>query len=101
MVKLIHRFLKLAVKDTAVGYNNHRLKNLIILFVMQTRKPVSKPGDRIGLARTGTMLNQVVFSAAVCFHIGNQLRDHIKLMKAGENQTLGFDLAGLFVLFGL
>ena len=68
---------------------------------MQTRKTVSKPGDGVGLARTGTMLYQIVFSAAVCFYIGNQLRDNIKLMKAGENQPLEFDLAGLFVCFGL
>ena len=98
MVELIDGVLQLAVQHPAVSDDDNGLENLFVVVVMQTGEPVGQPGNGVGLAGTGAVLNEIVLAGAVGLYIGQQLGHHIQLVIPGENHPLGLYLAGLFVL---
>ena len=99
MVKLIHRILQLAVQHTAVGYNNHRLEDLLILRIVQTGQTMRQPCDGIGFTGARTVLNEIILAGTIPSHIIQQLGYHIQLVIAREDHAFGLNLAGLFIPF--
>ena len=98
MVKLIDGVLQLAVQHPAVGDDNDRLEDLLVMVIVQAGEPVGQPGDGIGLTGTGAVLNEIVLAGAVGLYICQKLGHHIQLVVPGEDHPLGLHLAGLFVL---
>ena len=60
VLELADHILELAVEDAPVGDHHHFVEDSAVLGVMHGREPVSQPGDRVGLARTRRVLNQIV-----------------------------------------
>ena len=98
MVELVDSVLQLAVQHPAVSDDDDGLEDLFVVVVVQASEPVGQPGDRVRLAGTGAVLNQIVLARAVSLYIGQQLSHHIQLVIPGEDHPLGLHLAGLFVL---
>ena len=98
MVKLIDGVLQLAVQHPAVGDDDNGLEDFLIAVIVQTGEPMGQPGDGVGLAGTGAVLNKIILAGAVGFYIGQQLGHHIQLVIPGENHPLGLHFTGLFVL---
>ena len=91
-------FLQLAVNNHAVGNDDDIIENNLIVGIMQRSQTVSQPCDGVGLAGTGTVLNQIVLRGAVFTDISQNLADNIQLMIARENEVFGtFHLAGLLI----
>ena len=81
--KLLNRIPNLLIEDTAVSdYDNGIQHRTTVL--LKSDKLVSKPSDRVGFTAACAVLNKVLFSDTVCFHIGKQLRYNIELMVAGK-----------------
>ena len=94
-----NRFLKLSVNNDTVGNNADRIEDGVILAIVQGRQPMSEPSNRVGLATTCRMLNQIVLVGMVFHHVRNELTNRIELMITGEYQGfLGFALARIGVL---
>ena len=62
MVKLIDGVLQLAVQHPTVGDDDDRLKDLLIVVIVQSGEPVGQPSNGVGLSRTGTVLNEIVLA---------------------------------------
>ena len=93
--KLLDRIPNLLVENPAVSdYDNGIQHRTAVL--LKSDKLVSKPSDRVGFTAACAVLNKVLFSDTVCFHIGKQLRYNIELMVAGENLLFLF-LFGVLV----
>ena len=98
MVELIDGVLQLAVQHPAVGDDDDRLEDLLVVVIMQTGEPVGQPCNGVRLSGTGAVLNEIVLAGAVGLYIGQQLGHHIQLVVPREDHPLGLHLAGLFVL---
>ena len=94
MVKAGDGLLKLGIQHRAVGHNDHRVENRLVVVIVQAGKPVGSPGDGVGLPGTGAVLYQVVFAGATGSDILNQLPHHIHLVIPGEDKRL---LGGLLL----
>ena len=81
-------FLKLRVDDGAVGDDQHGIEDLLVLRVVQLGEEVRGPGDGVGLARTGRVLDQVLAARPILEHGGLKLAGHVELMVAGEDDLL-------------
>ena len=93
--ELLDRIPNLLVENPAVGdYDNGIQHRTTVLF--KPNQLMSKPSDRVGFAATCAVLNKVLFSDTICFHIGKQPRYNIELMVAGENLFFLF-LLGILV----
>ena len=53
MFKLVDGILQLPVKYHPVGHDDHRVKDLDVLIIVQTDKPVGKPPDGVTLPTAG------------------------------------------------
>lgn len=62
MVKLIDPVLQLSVQYPAVSDDDDRLEDLL---VVQTGELVGQPGDGVGLAGIGAVLNEIILAGAV------------------------------------
>ena len=98
MVELVDSVLQLTIQHPAVGDNDDRLEDLLVVVIVQAGKPVGQPGDGIGLAGTGAVLNEIVLAGAIGLYIGQQLGHHIQLVVPGEDHPLELYLTCLFVL---
>ena len=94
---MIDGVLQLAVQHPAVGDNDDGLEDLLVVVIVQAGKPVGKPGDGVGLAGTGAVLNEIVLAGAVGLYIGQQLGHHIQLVVPGKDHPLGLYLTCLFI----
>ena len=90
--------MQLAVQHPAVGDDDNGLEDFLIAVIVQTGEPMGQPGDGVGLAGTGAVLNKIILAGAVGFYIGQQFGHHIQLVIPGENHPLGLHFTGLFVL---
>ena len=99
MVKLIDGVLQLTVQHPAVGNDDDRLEDFLVVVIVQTGEPMGQPGNGIGFAGTGAVLNEIVLAGAIGLYICQQLGHHIQLVVPGEDHPLGLHLAGFFVLF--
>ena len=82
------RLLQLRVDHVAVGDHQHGVEDLLVLCVVQLGQEVRRPGDGVGLARAGRVLDQVLAARAVLEHGGLQLARHVELVVAGEDDLL-------------
>ena len=55
---------------------------------MQFGQKVRRPGNRVGLAGTGRVLNQVLAAGAIAHHGGLELARHVELVIAREDDFL-------------
>jgi len=93
--ELLDSIPNLLVENPAVGdYNNGIQHRATVL--LKSDELVSKPSDRVGFAAACAVLNKILFSNTICFHVGKQLRYNIELMVAGENLLFLF-LFGVLV----
>src|SRR5215470_3377940 len=69
LLELLHRLLELFVEHTTIRNDNDGIEDTLILNIMQHRELVSQPGDRITLAASRAMLDQVALSGPflACF----------------------------------
>ena len=89
VVDLLDRILQLRVEDVAIGHHDDRVEHLLIVH-LQPRHPVCCPGDRVGLTRSGRMLNQIPLSGALSGDRSGEVGDRLPLVKAREPQRRGF-----------
>src|SRR5690606_9073698 len=73
----------------AVANHQHAVEELLALGIVQVREEVRHPGDGVGLARAGGVLNQVPLAGAVLEDIGHQRAGGGELMVAREDNGLG------------
>ena len=99
MIELIDGVLQLTIQHPAVGNDDDRLEDLLVVVIVQAGEPVSQPGNGVRLAGTGAVLNEIVLAGAIGLYIGQQLGHHIQLVIPGKDHPLGLHLAGFFVLF--
>ena len=81
-------FLQLLVKHSTVSDDNNAAEDMVILTVMQTCQTISCPGNRVGLAGTGTVLNQIIMAGAMFAYMADELPNHIQLMETREDKRL-------------
>ena len=86
VLKAVNRVLELAVEYNTVGDNNNGIKDTLVLIVMKRRQPIGDPSNRVGLAGTGRVLDQIVCASTFLAHVCNDLPNHIVLMVAREDQ---------------
>ena len=77
--------MKLGVDHVAVRHHQHGVKHLAVLGVVQLGQKVCGPGNRVGLAGTGAVLNQVLATRAVGQHGDLQLARHVQLVVTGKD----------------
>ena len=65
------RILQLPVDHVAVGNDDDRREQLLVLGVVKVGEEMRGPGDRIGFARSGRMLNEVFAARAFLAHGGD------------------------------
>ncbi len=81
-------FLELGVDDVAVGDDEHRVEDLLVVGVVQLREEVGGPRDGVRLPRARRVLHEVLRAWAVLQHRGHQLSGHVELVVAREDEGL-------------
>ena len=81
--------LQLTVNNNTVGDHKHRIKNILVLRVMNCRKDMSKPRNGLSLTASGRMLNKVIAGCMIQDHITHNAFNSSQLMETRENQLLG------------
>ena len=103
MIEACDGLLELGIQVAPVRDDHDRVKDRLILRIMQRGQTVCRPGDGVGFAGTGGVLNQVVMTGSVHQDIHNQFSHHVQLMIAWEDQTLFrhglLRPVGVFLLF--
>ena len=82
--KLFNGIPNLLVENAAVGNHDNRVNHGTSIF-LKADQLMGKPSDGIGLAASGTVLDQILLTHTVAFHISQQLFNHIQLMVSGKN----------------
>ena len=78
-------FLQLGVQDIPIGHHQDAAEQLLVLVVMQVGQEVGRPGDGIGLAGAGGVLDQVSLTRPLGFHVFNQFPSGVQLVVAGKD----------------
>ena len=91
------RVLQLPVDHIAVGHDDDRREELLVLGVVKVGEEMRRPGDRIGFARSGRMLNEIFAARAFLAHRRDQLSRGVELVIAREDE---FRDLPLLVLLG-
>jgi len=81
----LHSLLQLGIQYGAVGDDDDRVENSLILVIMQRGQPVGGPGDGVGLAGAGAVLDQVFVPRPFGAGGGHQAVDGIPLVETGED----------------
>ena len=92
VVKAGNGLLKLCIQHRAVGHDDHRVENGLVVIIVQAGESVGSPGNGIGLPGPGAVLYQIVFAGAIGSDILDQLPHHIHLVIPGEDDGLLGDL---------
>ena len=85
MLKAVDGVLELAIQYHTIGDHDNGIKQAIVLCVVNGGQPIGNPGNGVGLAGTGGVLNQIVGAYTVLTHINHNLSHHIVLVVAGED----------------
>ena len=85
-----NRVFDLLVQINSVGNHDHRIEELLTGITLQPHQLMRKPGDGIGLAGTGGMLDQIPAANAIAFCVRKKRSDDSKLMVARENLLIAF-----------
>ncbi|GCU42149.1 hypothetical protein HmCmsJML037_01719 [Escherichia coli] len=80
--------LKLVVQHRAVRHHDNGVELFFPVHVVQMRKLVGGPGNRVRLSGTGAVLDQVFMAGSFNRRGLQQFIDHIPLMITRENQAL-------------
>lgn len=91
-LELGNRVLQLLIQHSAVGHDHDRVEHLLVSGIVELGELVGQPGDRVGLAGTRRVLDEVPLPGAVGLRVLDQPGDGAPLVVAGE-QHLG--VAGL------
>ena len=78
-------FLQLVVEHGAVRHHHHRVEDLAVVRVVQVGQEVRGPRDRVGLARAGRVLDQVLVARPVAAHRGDDGAGGVELVVARED----------------
>jgi hypothetical protein len=82
--KLLDRVANLLVQDASVGHHDDGIEDRLAV-VHNADQLVGQPGDGVGFATAGRMLDEIPPSRAVFPHIREQLAHHVELVVAGED----------------
>ena len=80
--------LQLGVQHVAVAHDQHAGEHLVVLGVVQVREEVRRPGNRIGLARAGRVLDQVLAARPLGQRRLHQPAGGVELVIAREDDGL-------------
>ena len=94
--ELFDRVLDLAVEEDAVGDDDDRVEQRAAL-LLDADQLVGQPGDRVGLAAAGRVLDEVAFADAGGGDVGQQLAHDVELVVARPDLAVAF-LAALSAL---
>ena len=72
VLELVDGVLQLLVKHAPVGDHDDGVEDLLVLGVVEACKPVGKPRDRVGLARSGRVLDEVVAPGSMRLRVPDQ-----------------------------
>ena len=78
-IRELERIVLLKVIDQKCGIQ-HRMS-----IQLKSNELMGKPCDRVGFSAACTVLNEILFPDAVCFHICKEFCNHIQLMIARKN----------------
>ena len=84
LCELLDRVADLLVEDAAVRDDDDRVEDGRAL-LRQPDELVGQPGDRVGLAAAGRMLDQIPLADAMPAGVRQQLPDHVELVIARKN----------------
>ena len=82
--ELLDGIPNLLIQDAAVGDNNNGIQHRMSI-QLKSNELMGKPCDRVGFSAACTVLNEILFPDAVCFHICKEFCNHIQLMIARKN----------------
>ena len=88
VLELVDRLLQLPVEHEPVGDDDDLVEDLGVVGVVQRREPVRQPGDRVRLARPCRVLHQVRLPGTVLAGVGDELKNGVPLVVAGEERDL-------------
>ncbi|MNQ91431.1 hypothetical protein D3C85_1068120 [compost metagenome] len=100
MLELVDGVLQLAIEHGAVGDHDHRVEQPLPGLVVQRGELVGGPGNRVGLARAGAVLDQVASSRPLSAGGVDQRVDHFPLVIAREDHGLLGDRLAVEVFRG-
>ena len=87
--------MQLPVENAAVSNDNDAVKNGLTVRAAEISELMREPGNAIGFAGPGAVLDQIVMAAAVGFGVIQQFAHRHELMKAREDEFFpaGFGVA--------
>ena len=85
MVEAKNGVLQLIVQYATVCHHKYRLEHLLVFIIMQRRQSIGQPSNRVRLAATSTMLQQIALTFLRGFGVCHQLFYHIQLVIARED----------------
>ena len=88
VLELVDGVLQLLVEHAAVGDDDDRVEDLLVVAVVQARQPVGQPGDGVALAAAGRVLDQVVVAGALLARVGLAAAHAVELVVAREDHRL-------------
>ncbi len=86
VLKLVDSVLKLLVEHEAVGDHHHRVEHFTVAVVMQALQPVRQPGNGVGFATAGRVLDQIVVAWALSASRSFQLTHAVELVVTRKNE---------------
>ena len=92
--ELFDRVLDLAVEEAAVGDDDDRVEERAAV-AFDADELVGEPGDGVGLAAAGRVLDEVAYADAVGGDVGQQFAHDVELVVAGPDLAVAFLLAAL------
>lgn len=90
LLELLDGVLQLFVEDPAVGNDDDAVEESLLRrgIAVKAGELVTEPGDGVGFAGTGAVLDQVVLPDFFRFGLGEELAHHVELMVTREDQVL-------------
>ena len=86
VLDLVNIVLKLLVEIAPVGNDDNAVENRPVIGPVQAGQLMGGPGDGVGFARSGAVLDQIVFTNAVFERGRQQLAGRFELVIARKNQ---------------
>jgi hypothetical protein len=96
--ELLDRVTDLLVEHPTVRHDDHRVEDRLTA-LLDPDELVGQPGDRIALAATCRVLDEVTATGVVLLVVGQELSDDVELVVAGEDLDLALASRALVLLF--
>ena len=101
VLELVDGVLQLAIQHRAVSDHDHRAEQPLAVIAVHRGELVGGPGDGVGLARAGAVLDQVTLARPFSVSGLDQLVDHIPLVVAREDHRFPGGQRAVEALAGL